>query len=189
MIHGKSYQMSRVQTVAFYLTMVHYFKRELESLFVHRFSHGTMPLRNIFRNSAHYWLLGGVFIAYFIYGPSLAVNTAHGEAFSHDTRLCLWSSLFILSEFWNGKAHWTLRNLRPEGTRARQIPYGFGFALVSCPNYLFETTSWIFFSILVGHWSSWVFTVVSAVQMYGWAVKKHRQYLKEFPDYPKIASP
>lgn len=37
----------------------HYVKRLLETLFVHRFSHGTMPLRNIFKVRCTTWLLRG----------------------------------------------------------------------------------------------------------------------------------
>ena len=36
----------------------------------------------------------------------------------------------------------TLRSLRPPGTRTRAIPYGYGFSLVSCPNYFFEILTW-----------------------------------------------
>lgn len=41
--------------------------------------------------------------------------------------------------------HLNLRSLRPAGTRTRAIPKGYGFNLVSCPNYFFEMVSWVAF--------------------------------------------
>ena len=47
---------------------VHYAKRLLETLFVHRFSKGTMPLFNIFKNSGYYWGFAA-YVAYFVCHP------------------------------------------------------------------------------------------------------------------------
>lgn len=47
----------------------------------------------------------------------------------------------------------TLRNLRPPGTRVRAIPYGYGFDLVSCPNYFFEFIAWTAVCFLSTSWS------------------------------------
>lgn len=49
--------------------------------------------------------------------------------------------------------HITLRNLRPVGTKQRAIPYGYGFNLVSCPNYTFEIIGWTVMSIMTGSYA------------------------------------
>src|SRR5690606_9894333 len=60
---------SSSQWLLMFLCFVHFLKREYETLFVHKFSAATMPINYVFRNSAHYWLLGGIFLAWGIQAP------------------------------------------------------------------------------------------------------------------------
>jgi very-long-chain enoyl-CoA reductase len=178
------------QRLAFWLVVLHYSKREIETLFVHIFSNGTMPLKNIFKNSFHYWILCGVLIStelfFFWKDPGYSTQVQFGLA-----------ALFVLFEFLNLMCHITLRKLRSSsatekgGHTKRGIPNGWGFGLVSCANYLWESYAWLTFAALTRCYTAYLFFFVSTGQMLIWALKKHKNYRKEFngedgkPKYPR----
>lgn len=182
-----------VQKIVFVCIMLHFIKRELETAYVHKFSLATMPLRNLFKNCAHYWLLSGFLVAFFIHAPSEWTNTSDLDAFLYSSNVFQWDNItaFALAGVWafaeisNGIVHLNLASLRPAGSTERRIPYGYGFDKLSCPNYFFEAWGWSILCVLSMNWSLWVFNAVGSLQMYFWAAKKHKRYLKEFPDYPK----
>ena len=161
------------QTVAFYLVLLHYLKREFETAFIHRFSNGTMPAFNIFKNSFHYWIIGGISIAYFLYHPQ------YTEVFS-PVFVNIFAALFVLFELGNLYSHIILMNLRPPGTRVRAVPNGFLFQYVSCANYTFELLAWLVFSIMTQTLTAYIFLLVSTVQIVEWSAKKHKALRKEF---------
>jgi very-long-chain enoyl-CoA reductase len=46
----------------------HYAKRIFETIFVHRFSHSTMPILNLFKNCGYYWGFTAL-VSYFVNHP------------------------------------------------------------------------------------------------------------------------
>ncbi|ETS61793.1 hypothetical protein PaG_03892 [Moesziomyces aphidis] len=185
-IWRREFAPSKMQTVALSLAVAHYVKRELETLFVHRFSNGTMPLFNIFKNSTHYWFLSGFLLAPFIHSPWFSASSVAGTIQDNPKFIFGAAAVMVLAELSNAYTHIILKNLRPAGTKVRKIPRGFAFELVSCPNYFFEFVAWAAFTVLTLNPASALFAAVSTAQMYVWAIKKHRNYKKEFgKEYPK----
>ncbi|SCV70314.1 BQ2448_1708 [Microbotryum intermedium] len=184
LIYRQDFVHSRMQKIALALVLGHYAKRELETIFVHRFSSATMPLLNLFKN--HYWGLSGLLLAPPLYGPWNSAQALKGTVRDTDKWIYAWVALWAFGELSNLSTHITLRNLRPAGTKTRAIPHGYGFSLVSCPNYFFETIAWVAFTGLTLNYAAAFFSIVAVVQMYVWAVKKHKRYRKEFgKDYPR----
>lgn len=157
---------------------IHFLKRELETIFVHKFSRPTMPLSNLFKNSIYYWTFGAV-IGYPLCHP--------GYKAPPFLQVQVGLGIFMLSEIGNLICHLMLSNLRPaEGSLARPIPTGFLFDFVSCPNYTFEVMSWVGYSIMTQIPFSYVFTLVGFLQMTDWALKKHRGYVKTYDGYKAL---
>ena len=150
----------------------HFLKREVETMLIHRFGNDTMPVRNIFKNSGYYWAFA-FWIAFVTMHPLYTPPSCRSAR-------TVGPVLFILSELLNLRAHIDLRNLRPAGTRIRQVPRGFLFRFISCPNYLFEILAWVGFTMASQSVAAACFTVVGAAQMTVWATQKHKRYRKEF---------
>ncbi|KIL65678.1 hypothetical protein M378DRAFT_76541 [Amanita muscaria Koide BX008] len=187
-IYGAPVQHSTMQKFAYGFMMLHFIKRELETLFVHRFSHGTMPRSNLYKNCMHYHFGAGFVLGYNLYQPLYSATSPTIVNGLRSNKNFLWACAAIMafSELSNLHTHWTLRNLRPEGSRKRGIPYGYGFSFLSCPNYFFEIIAWITFSVMTHSGSSYLFTAIAITQMAVWAAKKHKVYKKEFGNsYPK----
>lgn len=168
---------STAQTFSCALITLHFVKRELETLFLHRFSAATMPARNIFKNSAHYWLLAGGNIAYWIYQPNSPTARQPNPVIMY-----LGVLLFFIGEAGNLSTHITLRKLRSAGGKERGIPSGFGFNLVTCPNYMFETIAWTGITLVTSSLSTLLFVIVAVGQMGVWAGGKEKKYRREFGD-------
>ncbi|MCJ1422349.1 3-oxo-5a-steroid 4- dehydrogenase [Sticta canariensis] len=166
---------SQLQTLTFALIIIHFVKRELETLFIHRFSAATMPLLNIFKNSAHYWLLAGANIAFWTYRPFAPAAGPSNPYITYPAIL-----LYVIGEVGNLYTHVVLRNLRSRGGKERGIPQGWGFGLVTCPNYMFETVAWVGVGLVAWSWSGVVFLVAALVPMGRWARKKESRYRQEF---------
>lgn len=165
--------------------MFHFLKREVETVFVHRFSNATMPITRLPINCGHYWVLNGVLIGYFVFHP---LYTDPGYS---DCEHAVYCGLFLLFEVLNAWTHIILRNLRPEGTKKRGIPVGAGFGFVSCANYWWEICAWVTFAVYSHALTSYIFLLASFYTLVNWAGDRHRRYLKEFdgkegrPMYPR----
>jgi len=162
----------------------HYIKRILETIFVHRFSHATMPMMNLFKNCTYYWGFA-LFVGYYINHP------LYTPATFKDLQIYAGLLGFIVSELGNFSIHIALRNLRPAGTTERKIPkptsnpFTILFNLVSCPNYTYEIAAWVSFSLMTQALPALLFTAAGGGQMVIWALGKHRNYKKEFSNYPR----
>lgn len=161
------------------MIVLHFVKREYETLYVHRFSLSTMPAFNIFKNSAHYWVLSGFNIAYWVYASN-SYTALESPTINYINAVGI--VLYVFGELSNLHTHQTLSKLRSPGGTERGIPWGYGFDLVTCPNYLFEIIAWIGVTLVTKSFSTVIFVVVAWLQMNQWATKKEKALRTEFPD-------
>lgn len=169
--------MTEVQWLVFALFQLHFIKRELETLFLHKFSANTMPAWNIFRNSFFYWVSAGLVAAYDVYAPgSLSARDRVGMLD------CFGLALFFNGEIANFLVHKHLAGLRKPGGTEKGIPHCIGSNLVTCPNYMFEVISWIGVILISRSWAVVLFIFVGILYMRDWSKGKEKALRQEFGD-------
>lgn len=139
-----------------------------------------MPLRNLFKNSFHYWILSGVLLAWFVYIPQSVQSQSESLFASLPWTGWAGLALYTIGQSFNARVHLIQRGLRRPGTTERRIPHGPGFNWVTCPNYMFEIVTWLGVLLLSRSWATAFFIAVSVYQMKEWADKKEARYRKEF---------
>lgn len=65
-----------------------------------------------------------------------------------------------------------------------QVPHGFAYRWVSCPNYLGEIIQWTGWAIAVWSLAGWIFAIWTAANLVPRAIAHHRWYRETFSDYP-----
>lgn len=106
-------------------------------------------------SSAHYWILSGLALAIPLYSPSNSnqILRAKSSIRTVDEYLYPCVAVWFFAEVSNFVCHLTLRNLRPQGTKKRALPTGYGFDLATSANYTFEILGWLAFSAMTLDWA------------------------------------
>ncbi|CAG7902049.1 unnamed protein product, partial [Brassica rapa] len=152
--YGQDRVIHPVQTCAMYYWCFHYFKRIMETFFVHRFSHATSPIAVVFRSCAYYW----TFAAYVVYDVKHPLYTP----VSSDLRMKMCFGGGLVGQAVNFYCHILLRNLRdPIGSGGYQIPRGFLFNFITCANYTTEIYQWFNFTFATHTTAARVFLLVA----------------------------
>lgn len=164
----------RFMLVKLALTM-HFFKRDVEVLFVHKYSSGTI-LDSVIVISTSYFV-----------GASTTIYSQYLSQGCPEPEIDLMYPgivLFVVGIIGNFYHHLILASLREKGGEGYKIPKGGLFGLVICPHYLFEIMIFVGISFISQTLYAFCFTVGTICYLVGRSYVTRRWYLSKFEDFP-----
>ena len=84
----------------------------------------------------------------------------------------------------NARCDQMLRNMKTSSGQY-QIPRGFCFEYVSCPNYTAECIEWIGYAVAAWSWPAAAFACFTFANLGPRAQQHHQWYKEKFPAYPR----
>lgn len=161
-----------VQWAVFLAVVIHFGKRVLESLFLHRYS-GPIDLFTTLLIAAFYSLAAGM-LGWINNNPLPAP----------DVWFYFGILLFILGIAGNFYHHKLLAGLR-KNSLDYFIPKGGLFEYVVCPHYLFEIIAWLGIALLSRHLVAWFIWLFIVFYLTARALRVLKWYHERFQDFPK----
>ena len=165
--------------VLFVALALHFGKRCLEVIFVHRYS------RPMGLGTA---LLIGVLYSYIALAAhanqNMEISRLAGDSLPL-LPLIVGGLIFLAGQAGNLYHHLLLRDLRKSGETGYVIPQGGLFSAVTAPHYLFEIIAWIGYAVMARHLSLWGIAIIVAAYLAGRAKQTREWYLKSVPGYPE----
>ncbi|CAI9091431.1 OLC1v1026465C1 [Oldenlandia corymbosa var. corymbosa] len=155
---------------------IHFSKRVLETLFVHKYS-GVMMLDSAIIISSSYCFAAAAMI--YIHRMTLGV----AEPLIDLKYLGVF--LFLVGIFGNFYHHLLLANLRANNEKGYKIPTGGLFDLVVCPHYLFEIIGFIGISFISQTLFSYTCAVGVALYLIGRSYTTRKWYISKFDNFPQ----
>lgn len=158
---------------------IHFLKRVLEVLFVHKFGGSGVVLDASIPIALSYFLS----TVTMIYAQHLAAEIPEPSVDLKNFGVVL----FLLGIGGNLYHHYILSNLRGKGEKEYKIPKGGLFDLVLCPHYLFEVLGFVGVSCIAQTLYTLAYTVGTTMYLLGRSYSTKKWYLSKFEDFPKDA--
>ena len=92
--------------------------------------------------------------------------------------------VFAGGYFVTKKSDQILANLRADGEGGYQIPQGFLYRYISCPNYFGEIVQWYGWALMTLSPAGAVFCLWTIANLVPRAISHHKWYREQFADYP-----
>jgi very-long-chain enoyl-CoA reductase len=163
---------SQYQIIVFGALFIHFTKRILEVLFLHKYSGPMNPYTAIL--IAFFYSLTAFLPVYLNRQPLMQAM---------DALAYVGLALFVVSEGLNFLHHKILSNLRRD-TMEYVVPRGGLFEWVACPHFLFEIMAWLGLFLLFRHLAMFLFFAFMAAYLTGRSLRTLKWYREKFADFP-----
>ena len=162
---------SIIQLVVYGVVTLHFAKRVLESLFLHKYS-GTMAIPTL------------IFITFFYSFVAGMISYLNAQSISTmDAWFYLGMTIFLVGESGNFYHHKLLADLR-KNREGYHIPQGGFFEHAACPHYFFELVSWLGILFLSRHLFAFMALIAFTAYLTERSIKTRQWYQENFPEYP-----